>query len=242
MIPKAGQFITIYSYTIQSKLEYVVQNIATDLYHQKKKHDLMTFKKILPAMVAAALAVVVISPVMATSFESWQQAVSSSVVIHDKKTTLSVTASDNIPKKTTALAGFAWFYKDIPNLVFVGVTHEGVVDSVQDPNGWHSHNVVLGPTTCSKLEKSLGCGKFKEHADYCIVHVTKDTFADLDIKGKTMTINVSNSELPDDLTGSAVGFSIVSEPDVCTGSGLGVLLDGSPTTGSVTVSPSDAEH
>ncbi|MDE1867623.1 MAG: hypothetical protein KGI08_07955 [Thaumarchaeota archaeon] len=67
----------------------------------------MTFQKILPVAMAAALAVVVISPVMATSFETWQQAVSSSVVTHDKKTTLSVTASDNIPKKTTDLAGFA---------------------------------------------------------------------------------------------------------------------------------------
>ncbi|MDE1815271.1 MAG: hypothetical protein KGI11_01730 [Thaumarchaeota archaeon] len=203
----------------------------------------MTFKKYLPAIMAAALAVVVISPVMATSFESWQQAVSSSVVIHNKKTTLSVTASDNIPKKTTTLAGFAWFYKNIPNLVFVGVTHEGVVDSVQDPNGWHTHNVVLSPVCLGKEISGKCISKSKVPLpDYCIVHVTKDTFADLDIKGTNMTINVNNSELPDDLTGSAVGFSIVSEPDVCTGSGLGVLLDGSPTTGSVTVSPSDAEH
>lgn len=211
----------------------------------------MTFKKNLPVVMAAALAVVIISPAMATSFETWQQAVSSSVVTYNKKTTLSVTASDNIPKETTDLVGFAWFYKDIPNLVFVGVTHKGVVDSVQDPNGWHSHNVVLGPTVaqeeCQNSPFENRCiANFKDAnmPDYCIVHVTEDTFADLDIKGKTMTINVSNSELPDDLTGAAVGFSIVSDSNECPSSGLGVVLDGSPTTGSVTsdTNPSGVNH
>ncbi|MDE1867622.1 MAG: hypothetical protein KGI08_07950, partial [Thaumarchaeota archaeon] len=75
--------------------------------------------------------------------------------------------------------------------MFVEVTHKGVVDSVQDPNGWHSHNVVLGPTVfqeeCDKgkLDPKTCIEKLKDPnmPDYCIVHVTKDTFADLDIKG-----------------------------------------------------------
>jgi hypothetical protein len=167
---------------------------------------------IFAASLAAILTASVMAPAMATSFESWQQVASSSVATHDSKSKLSVTASGDIPQHTAALAGFAWFYKDIPNLVFVGVTHKGVVDSVQNPNGWHTHNVVLG-----------GVPSGDTTSNFCIVQVTKYTFANLDIKGNTMTITVDNSELPDALTGSAVGFSIV--PDTGCSSGLGVAVD-----------------
>ncbi|HJU14065.1 MAG TPA: hypothetical protein VJ792_06365 [Candidatus Nitrosotalea sp.] len=171
----------------------------------------MISKLVLGAITAAVLAALVISPAMATGPASWQHVVSSSVTAKNGQTsTLGVVAADNIPRHTDVLGGFAWVYASgSPNTVFVAVTHNGVRDSTQNPDGWHTHNVNLA------FGASPG-------SNACITGLA-DTNAGLSIQGNTLSVNVRNSELTGSLTNSAVAFTIVADPG-CAGTGLGVDL------------------
>lgn len=167
----------------------------------------MSMKIILAVSVPAILAVSVATAAMAT--ESWQHVISSSVTPKNSETTiLSVTASDNIPLHTAVLGGFAWFYASGPNAVFVAVTHNGVRDSLQNPNGWHAHNVQLGPGTSS--------------SNACIIGLSNANVG-LTIQGNTLNVNARNSELTGPFTTSAKAFTIVADPG-CSVTGLGVVL------------------
>jgi len=169
----------------------------------------MISKTILGASLAVVFLTIMMAPVFAA--ESWQHKNSSSVTpLNSVVTRVTVVAADNIPQQTSVLGGFAWFYGDGPNTVFVAVTHKGVQDSTQNPNGWHTHNVQLAVGTSSG-------------SDACITGLGPDTFAGTSINGKTINVNVRNSELTGTLTGGAVAFTIV--PDAgCAVTRLGVNL------------------
>ena len=160
----------------------------------------------------ASLAVVFITMMVAPVFaaESWQHVNSSSVTpLNSEITKATVIAGDNIPRQTSTLGGFAWFYASGPNTVFVAVTHSGVKDSSQNPNGWHTHNVQLA------IGASSG-------SDACITGLGADTFGGIAISGNTINVNVRNSQLTGTLTGGATAFTIVTDSGC--GSGLGVNL------------------
>jgi hypothetical protein len=145
---------------------------------------------------------------MATGPASWQHVVSSSVDSKNSHTsTLSVKAADNIPKHTDVWGGFAWLYASGPDQAIVAVTHNGVKDSHQNPNGWHAHNVQLGAPG--------------SNSDACITGLS-DANVGLSIHGDTLSMNVRNSELTGQLSNAATAFTIV--PDTGCTSGLGVVL------------------
>jgi hypothetical protein len=167
----------------------------------------MTNKILVAAIIGAVLALGTTGSAFAAA--SWQGVTSSSITPkNDQTTTLSVTATDTVPIHTDVLGGFAWIYSGGPDTAFVVVTHNGVRDSNQNPDGWHVHNVMLGgPGTVSAA---------------CIVSVSPDTTAGISIQGDTINVNVRNSELTSSLSGATVAFSIVGDPG-CT-SGLGVVF------------------
>jgi hypothetical protein len=168
----------------------------------------MTSKIILGAALTAVFAVIMIVPAMATGPASWQHVVSSSVNSKNGQTsTLGVVASDNIPRHTDVLGGFAWIYSSGPSTVFVAVTHNGVRDSNQNPDGWHAHNVNLA------FGASPG-------SNACITGLS-DANAGLSIHGNAISVNVRNSELTGTLSNTAVAFTIVPDPG-CAVTGLGV--------------------
>jgi len=176
--------------------------------YEKYNSYLMNVKLILGASLAAVFAVFMIVPVTATGPSSWQHVVSSSVNSENIQTSsLSVNAADSIPRHTDVLGGFAWIYANGPNTAIVATTHTGVRDSEQNPDGWHAHNVHLGPGG--------------HNSDACIIGLS-DANVGLSIQGSTLSMNVRNSELTGTLSNSAAAFTIV--PDVGCGSGLGVVL------------------
>lgn len=169
----------------------------------------MTSKIIVAAIIGVALTLVTTGSAFAAS--GWQHVVSSSVTSNNDQTTrLSVTASDVIPRHTSVLGGFAWLYAGGPNTAFVAVTHSGVRDSLQNPDGWHAHNVQLAfnasPNTAA-----------------CITGLS-DANAGLSIQGNTLDVNVRNSELTGTFApGEATAFTIVPDQG-CVVTGLGVNL------------------
>ena len=170
----------------------------------------MTLKNIFVASLVVALTAFMITPAMATGPASWQHVTYSSVTPKNSQTSLLIAvASDNIPKHTDVLGGFAWFYSSGSNQVFVAVTHNGVRDSDQNPDGWHAHNVqlVAGESTGS---------------DACITKLS-DANVGLTLGTNQIEVKVRNSELTGTLSGAAVAFTIVSDPG-CTESGLGVNI------------------
>jgi len=167
----------------------------------------MNVKTMLAALLVAIFTASVVTPAMAA--ESWQHVVSSSVNPTSGQTsTLSVKAANNIPLHTSVLGGFAWVYASGPNTVFVAVTHTGVKDSIQNPNGWHAHNVQLGAGGLN--------------SDACIVGLS-DANAGIAIQGNSINVNVRNSELTGTFSSSAAAFTIVGDAG-CTATGLGVVL------------------
>lgn len=168
----------------------------------------MISKLILGAAIAAVLGAFVAAPALAAGPASWQHVLSSSVTSRNGQTsTLVVVSADDIPRHTGILGGFAWEYASGPNTVFVAVTHSGVRDSNQNPDGWHTHNVNLA------FGASSG-------SDACITGLD-DTNAGLSIQGNTISVNVRNSELTGPLSGTVVAFTILPDPG-CAGTGLGV--------------------
>ncbi len=159
------------------------------------------------SLAVAFLATMIMTPVFAA--ESWQHVNSSTVTpLNSQVTRATVVAADKIPTTTSVLGGFAWLYASGPNTAFVAVTHNGVKDSTQNPNGWHTHNVSLGPGGAN--------------SDACITGLGPDTFAGVAINGDTINVNVRNSQLTGTLSGGATAFTIVG--DAGCGSGLGVTL------------------
>ncbi|MDE1844958.1 MAG: hypothetical protein KGI10_06475 [Thaumarchaeota archaeon] len=166
--------------------------------------------KLMATMLVAALATIVAVPAFATSFASWQSVSDSNISTGNGMTTFTINAGDTIPIKTNVLGGFGWFYADGPNTVFAVTTHNGVQDSVQNPNGWHVHNVQL-------------TGETPVSATACIGSVSDVTTAGISIHGNTLNVNVPNTKLTGSLKQGAVAFSIVGDGGC--GSGLGVLVN-----------------
>ena len=171
----------------------------------------MISKIVLGAVLTTIFAAFVVAPAMATGPASWQHVVSSSVTsTNDNTSTLSIVASDNIPRHTGVLGGFAWVYANGPSQVFVAVTHSGVRDSNQNPDGWHTHNVNL----------AFG---ISPGSNACITGLSDTTTSGLSIHGNTLSVNVRNSELTGTLSSNAAAFTIVADSG-CAGTGLGVDL------------------
>lgn len=142
--------------------------------------------------------------------QPWQHALSGGILTFGEKTSLLwVVAPTEIPRHTDLFTGYAWLYDDGPWTAIVAVTHKGVVDSMQDPNSWHPHNVKLA------IGQSKG-------SDACIVTLQDNDKAGLTIFANYLGMHVRDSELTGHLSGKVTAFEIV--PDNGCASKLGVNL------------------
>ena len=125
-----------------------------------------------------------------------------------------MSAADTIPRNTSELAGFAWLYADGPNSAFAITIHDAdldgdgkndVRDSLQNPNGWHPHNVILAapPPTADPS------------TTFCIAEISNAPNAGISFakQGTDVTVNVRNSQLTGDISDTAAAFSIVVDPE-----------------------------
>lgn len=144
--------------------------------------------------------------VPAAASHSWLDVASSDIIAKNSKTTqLTIVATDNIPRNVGdgVLAGFAWFYSSGPDTVFAVTTHKPVRDSHQNPDHWHAHNVILGPSDDGTI------------ADRCIASLSDYVQAGISIKGNTMTINAGANTLSGTLSSGAAAFHIVDNSVAC---------------------------
>ena len=138
--------------------------------------------------------------------------VDGSVSVNEKNQTikLSLSAADTIPRNTDELAGFAWLYADGSNTAFAITIHDAdlnndgkndVRDSLQNPNGWHGHNVILA----APPEDT------DENTTFCIAEISDAPNAGISFakQGTEVTVNVRNSQLTGDISDTAAAFSIV---------------------------------
>ena len=194
-------------------------------------------KKILLGISFATVFVVSIMMVPALAHLPWQGVLADSVTSKNANTSiLSVTAPAAVPKKTSALAGFAWLYSPGgPNGAFAITTHNAgnvngdsseppndVRDSTQNPDGWHAHNVNLG----------AGAGA----ASFCVTAIVDAPNVGIGIKGSQVDVQVRNSILTGTLSTISAAFDIIIEPacPITAGTGsttagplpLGIVIDG----------------
>jgi len=153
----------------------------------------------------------------ATAFAAlpWQDIVPDSVSVNEnvQTTKLSLSAADTIPISTDELAGFAWLYDGSPNTAFAITIHDAdldadgkndVRDSLQNPDGWHAHNVILASPPEDADESTTLC--IEEISD------APNSGISFSEPGTDVTVNVRNSQLTGNFTGAAVAFSIVVDP------------------------------
>ncbi len=151
---------------------------------------------------AAIFAIAMISS--ASASDTWLSVDDSVINQKGKNVQLLIDAADTIPKNAGegVLAGFGWFYADGPDTVFAVTTHKPVRDSHQNPDKWHVHNVVAGP--------SVGAG-----ADACIASLSGYVQSGISIKGDKMQINTNQNSLSGNLIPGAGAFHIVVDDDAC---------------------------
>jgi hypothetical protein len=175
----------------------------------------------IPLAVILSTVLVFGAVVPALALTSWQGPLENWDVADKNKNTktLSLTASDVVPKHTTELAGFAWLYDGFnpedTEVDAVGITiHDAdlngdgkndVIDSLQKKSGWHLHNFILAPP--ADVEGAS--------VDLCVATIVDAPTAGISIQGADVKVNVKNSALLDDLAIGAVAFAIVVDPIGC---------------------------
>lgn len=127
---------------------------------------------------------------------------------NSQTTQLTITTTDDVPKRTTDLAGFAWLYENGPNTAFAITTHNADVDedgkndvrdSHQNPDGWHAHNVVLAG----------GTGQ----STFCVTEIFDAPTSGISISGDSIKVNVRNSVLTGELSSTSAAFNIIVDQD-----------------------------
>jgi len=174
-------------------------------------------KTVLAIIAVIAVATSLIGTAVAT--DSWVGIVDGSVVIDQGniQTTLSLTATDDVPRNTSTLAGYAWFTSANTGLaltthnakVFAGTHQNPARDSNQNPDGWHAHNVVLGAGTVDST--------------FCVTDLSDAPTVGLKINGDNVTVKVRTSATDGTFNGGAAAFHI--QPDAgCTTIGSSIPL------------------
>lgn len=173
---------------------------------------LMNSKTILGLTMTVAFVASITGVAFATA--SWVGASGGDAEMKNKNTwILTVSALDDVPRKTTQLAGFAWLYDSFDpsddQVDAFGITvHDAdlngdgkndVRDSLQNKEGWHGHNFVL----------VAGAGA----ATLCVAEIADAPTSGIAINGNEVKVNVRDSVLADSLQDdTAVGYEIIVEP------------------------------
>ncbi|QUC64800.1 hypothetical protein NsoK4_00480 [Nitrosopumilus sp. K4] len=156
----------------------------------------------------------IVSPAIADG--DWQtiQPASVEVTKNGNNNALSLKTISNIPNvERNVYAGFGWVYED-DSSAYVVTTHNGVKDSKQNPNGWHTHNISYEPVA------------IPASVTHCITTITDDIHAGVIIQKDSLRVNVRESELStfmDPL--KAISFDIVPDPTCPLGVGIGILQE-----------------
>lgn len=147
---------------------------------------------------------------IASAALGWQGIDDDSVSAKNKNTTLlTIDATDVVPQKTKDLVGFAWLYVATSSNSAIAITQHQVNadtdpknevrDSTQNPDGWHPHNVNLGPGTTN--------------SSACVTDIVDAPNAGVAIKGDLVQVNVRNSILTGDLSTASAVFDIIVDSD-----------------------------
>ena len=144
--------------------------------------------------------------------------------------TFSLTTNGNIPQNADSylygkVFGFAWLGNPMvtngPMLFTAATIHagSGVLDSTQNPNGWHVHTGTLSPTDQCNIPNSLG------NYHLAVSSITDPTGGSVSINGNSMTVQLaerSSTVNPESFAHAATGFAlqpnagalcVVSPPD-----------------------------
>lgn len=181
---------------------------------------LMNTKTILGLSLTTVFVVSMIGYAYASSHPAWLGVDDFAIESNTARTTsLVVDATDTIPNIAGAgvLAGFGWFYDNGPDTVFAVTTHEPVRDSRQNPDHWHTHNVIAGPSNDSGV------------ADACIVSLSGYVQAGIAIQDDIMTVNVPATTLSGDITTGPGAFQIIPTDPVNNVCDETLLADGTPS-------------
>lgn len=158
-----------------------------------------------------AVLVVISSITIASATSSWQIIVPKTVEVDKKNsqtTELSLIVKDTVPRQTDQLAGFAWLYepKTTKDTAFAITTHDAdldgdgsndVRDSLQNKDGWHAHNVLLGHTTRA--------------GNICITEIRDAPNTGIALNQEEIRVQVRNDELSGKVLPRAVAFSITPD-------------------------------
>jgi len=166
-------------------------------------------KQLLGIALTAVFAISMIG--VASAHLDWQGIDSDSVIAKNKSTTiLTIDATDVVPQKTKDLVGFAWLYVETSNNSAIAITQHQVNpdgaapknvvrDSTQNPDGWHPHNVNLGPGT--------------SNSSLCVTDIVDAPNAGISIDEDIVSVNIRNSILTGELSTASAAFDIIVDAD-----------------------------
>lgn len=114
---------------------------------------------------------------------------------------LSLDTVGNLPPNGKVIfGGFCWLYEDGLS-GYCATSHAGVRDSIQRPDGWHQHNVVIEPTTSGS-------------SSHCIVQINDDSHGGTAINGLQLRVITQNSSFDGTFMDppAAISFDIIPDP------------------------------
>lgn len=183
-----------------------------------KNRKIAAMTTVLGATLGAVLVAALMVPAVAhLPYQGIVPGSDSITAVNPNLTKLSLTATGTVPRQTPDLVGFAWLYSAGPDTAYAITSHQSVRDSLQNKDGWHAHNVVLG----------AGAGA----ATFCVTAVSDAPTSGIAINKSKITVNARMSTLTGTFFSPPVSaaFDIIVEP-LCpptapSGLTLGIVLD-----------------
>ena len=166
----------------------------------------MNTKTLLGISLAAAFAISMIGPAMATD-SGFLLVNGGTVTPNNGVYKATIESAVDIPRHTDVLGGYGWFTGGNDWAVYAITTHNAfdsedpdnvndVRDSAQNPDSWHAHLVNVDENAC-------------------ITEVTKVTTTGISIVDGDMKITVPKSKIDGSIAGQASGFHIVPGVELC---------------------------
>lgn len=141
---------------------------------------------------------------IATAHGDWQRISPDTVAISSDSpntTELSLDTVGNLPPNGKVIfGGFCWLYEDGLS-GYCTTSHAGVRDSIQRPDGWHQHNVVIVPANSGS-------------SSHCIVEIDDDSHGGTAINGLSLRVITQNSSFDGTFMDPpvAISFDIIPDP------------------------------
>jgi hypothetical protein len=171
----------------------------------------------------AAISIVLTTSAMATGAPSYTVVASSPApTVTDQNNggrmlSFSLTTNGDVPQNAIGnyldgkIFGYAWLGNPMVNdgpILFTATTiHRDthVIDSTQNPNGWHVHTGTLTATDQCAIDNSLG------GLHLAVSSITDPTGAGISLSGSNVKISIAERDStvnPENFNGGAVGFAL----------------------------------